>query len=461
MRVWLQPGQGQDQILWWTTIPQIAPVPQQGFARLPLSNRPLTLRRDSGMEYPAQFMPFNRLDSRRAFVGATLASPLLLRANAAPKVRIAAFELIPVRASERTVWLIVRLTTDQGLSGLGEASDAFGFLRTTKEEAARMERELRRFFELVQGKSPLDVESYRQRAEPLAVAGGLLSATAYSAIEQALWDLAGQALEVPAYDLFGGKIRDRLPVYANINRTTKPRTPEGFAATAKRAVADGFRAVKGAPFDGFPKPGSSPEEIRKALDLGIACAAAMRDAVGPDVEVMIDCHSFFDVPMAISVAKRMEAFKLAWYEEPVAPERTDETATIHSSIRQPMAGGEILFGTKGFAALCRNKAVDVIMPDVKHCGGLLEMTRIAAMAKTDGLTVAPHNPSGPVSTAATAQVCAGMANFRLLELQWGETEWRPELITPAERFEHGSIAISDTPGFGIQLNDKIARSHPV
>ena len=406
-------------------------------------------------------MPSPKLISRRAFVAATLASPILVRANAAPKVRIRGFELIPVRASERTVWLIVRLTTDQGLSGLGEASDAFGFLNTTKTEAMRMERELRRFFELVQGKSPFEVESYRQQAEPLAAAGGLLSATAYSAIEQALWDLAGQALEVPTYDLFGGKVRDTLPVYANINRTTKPRTPEGFAATARRAVADGFRAVKGAPFDGFPKPGSSAEDISKAVDLGIACAAAMREAVGPEVGVMIDCHSFFDVPMAISVAKRLETWKLAWYEEPVAPERTDETATILSAIKQPMAGGEILFGTRGFAPLCRNKAVDVIMPDVKHCGGLLAMTRIAAMAKTDGLTVAPHNPSGPVSTAATVQVCAGMANFRILELQWGETDWRSELITPVERFVAGSIAVPDQPGFGIQLNDKLAGSHPV
>jgi galactonate dehydratase len=400
--------------------------------------------------------------SRRAFVASALSTPLLLRANAAPKVQITGFELIPVRASERTVWLIVRLSTDKGLRGLGEASDAFGFLNTTKAHAMQMESELRRFFELVQGESPLNVELYRQRAAfLLAASGGLIAATAYSAIEQALWDLAGQALDVPVYDLFGGKVRDRLPVYANINRATKPRTPAGFAETARRAVAEGFGAVKGAPFDGFPKPGSSAEQIRKAVDLGIACAAAMREAVGPDVGVMIDCHSFFDVPLAIGVARRLEQYNLAWYEEPVAPERTDETATIHSSIKQPVAGGEMLFGTKGFAALCRTKAVDVIMPDVKHCGGLLEMTRIAAMAKMDGVAVAPHNPGGPVSTAATVQVCAGMPNFRLLELQWGETGWRSDLITPPERFERGTIEVSERPGFGIQLNEGLARAHPV
>jgi galactonate dehydratase len=392
-------------------------------------------------------------------LAAILPSPILLNLGAKPKLRVTALELLPVRATERTVWLIVRLRTDQGLMGLGEASDAFGFANTTKQDALRMESELRKFFALIQGKSPLEVEAFRQKAEPLAAAGGLVSATAYSAIEQALWDLAGQALDIPTYDLFGGRIRDRLPVYANINRATRPRTPEGFAATAKRAIDEGFHAVKAAPFDGFPKPGSPAAEIRSAVDQGIACVAAMRDAIGPDMELMVDCHSFFDVALAKSVARSLEPYNLAWYEEPVAPERIEETVEIRRSIRQPMAGGEVLFGTKGFAPLCRRQAVHVIMPDVKHCGGLLEITRIAALAKLDGVAVAPHNPSGPISTAASVQICAGMENFRLLELQWGEISWRSELITPEERFESGSIRVPDRPGFGIQLNEKLAKAH--
>ena len=185
--------------------------------------------------------------SRRAFLWSSLSVPWLLKLGAAPKIRVTGMELFPIRATARTVWLVVRLTTDRGLTGLGEASDAFGFQNTTKQDALRMESELRGMFALVQGRSPLDIEAYRQKAEPLAIAGGLLSATAYSAVEQSLWDLAGQALEVPTYSLFGGKIRDSLPVYANINRATNPRTPEGFADTARKAVNDGFRAVKGAP----------------------------------------------------------------------------------------------------------------------------------------------------------------------------------------------------------------------
>jgi galactonate dehydratase len=176
---------------------------------------------------------------------------------------------------------------------------------------------------------------------------------------------------------------------------------------------------------------------------------------------MIDCHSLFEVLEAQTVAHRLEPYNLAWYEEPVAPERIEDTLSIRRAIKQPIAGGEVLFGMKGFAPLCQRRSVDVIMPDVKHCGGLLEMTRIAAMAAVNEVTVAPHNPSGPVSTAASVQICAGMINFRILELQWGEIGWRSQLVTPEERFHEGAIHVPERSGFGIQLNDRVARSHPI
>ena len=389
--------------------------------------------------------------------GAALWRPGVLQA--APRLRVTGFELLPVRATARTVWLFVRLRTDAGLTGLGEASDAFGFANTTTEDAARMTSELGGFFELVNGRSPLEIGAYRQRAEAIVAKGGLVSATACSAIEQALWDLAGKALDVPTYALFGGRVRDALPVYANINRATTMRTPAGFAATARAAVKDGFRAVKGAPFDGFPPPGSPQAAIEAAVENGIACVAAMREAVGPDVEVMVDCHSFFDVPMAERVARRLEPQNLAWYEEPVAPERIEETREIRRRIKQPMAAGEILYGVAGFAPLSRNRTVQVIMPDVKHCGGLLELTRIAAAAEQEGVMVAPHNPSGPVSTAANVQICAVLRNFRLLEFQWGETDWRHDLVRPVEVFDRGTLHVPSRPGFGIELNERLVRAH--
>ena len=381
--------------------------------------------------------------------------------EAAPKLRVTTLELLPMRATARTVWLFVRLGTDAGLTGIGEASDAFGFANTSQANAMRMESELRAFFRLVEGKSPLEIAAYRKQGEPLATGRGLIPATAYSAIEQALWDLAGKALDVPTYSLFGGKLRDNLPTYANVNRATRPRTPQGFAAAAQAAVKEGFRAVKAAPWDGFPPAGSPPASIEAAVESGISSVAAMRDAIGPDVELMVDCHSFFDVPLAERVARRLEPQKLSWYEEPVAPERLEETLEIRKRIQQQMAGGEILFGVAGFAPLSRTRAVHVIMPDVKHCGGLLELTRIASMADADGVEVAPHNPSGPVSTAASVQVCAVIKNFRLLELQWGEVDWRHEVVQPPELFVKGAIAVPDRPGFGVELNDRVVKSHPV
>ena len=402
------------------------------------------------------------LSRRRLLAAGTavLASPFValrsLRAQP-PVLRLTNLELIPIRATSRTVWLVVRLRTDAGLTGLGEASDAFGFANTTAANVDTMRARLDVFFGLVRGGSPLDIERYRQRGMPM-VKGDLVSATAFAAIELGLWAGAGGSLLDPPSTLFGGAARDALPVYANINRATQPRTPQGFAAAARRAVSDGFRAIKAAPFDGFPPPGSSAKEIDAAVDAGIAAVAAMREAVGASVEIMIDCHSFFDVERAVSVARRLEPHRLAWYEEPVAPERVDDTLAIKRRIRQPMAGGEVLFGVKGFAPLVQRRAVDVIMPDVKHCGGLLELSHIAAAADAEDVKVAPHNPSGPIATAASVQIGAGMRNLNYQELQYGEVGWRGEIVMPAERFVDGRVHVSAGPGFGVALNDDIIRS---
>ena len=307
-------------------------------------------------------MMHSRRDLLASAAGTVFASVLLpLRAAAIPQLRVTGIELLPVRATSRTVWLIVRLRTDGGLEGLGEASDAFGFANTTAEDTARMRAQLAAFFNLIDGRSPFEIESYRQRGEAMA-RQGLVAATAFSAIEQALWDLAGKALDVPSHVLLGGKVRNTLPVYANINRATSPRTPAGFAAAAKRAVADGFRAIKAAPWDGFPPPSSPENAVARAVDSGIAAVAAMREAVGAQIAIMVDCHSFFDVERAVRVAERLEPYTLTWYEEPVAPEQVEDTLAIRRRIRQPMAGGETLFGLSGFAPLVRRRAVDTSCP---------------------------------------------------------------------------------------------------
>ncbi|MCB9384946.1 MAG: mandelate racemase/muconate lactonizing enzyme family protein [Bryobacterales bacterium] len=343
------------------------------------------------------------------------------------------------------------LHSDKGLTGLGEATHALGFTRASAEDDARIADAVRRTFVTVDGESPFDLEQYRQRAWEPAKAGGLLMATAYSAIEQAMCDLCGQALGVPLHELLGGRVRDSVPVYANINRSANRRTPEDFAEKAQMAVSEGFRAVKAAVFDDFPAASTDAAEREAKVELGVRRLEAMREAVGPAIDIMVDCHSRFDRALSIRVAKMLEPVKLRWYEEPVDPNDLVDTRAIRDSIAQPMAGGEILFGREGFLPLLQSQAVDVIMPDVKHCGGVFEGKKIAALAETFGVGFSPHNPSGPVSMAASAQLASTVPNCPVLEHAWGEVDWRAEVLDPPERFENGAIVLSGRPGIGHKL----------
>ena len=185
----------------------------------------------------------------------------------------------------------------------------------------------------------------------------------------------------------------------------------------------------------------------------------MRAAIGPDIDLKIDVHSNFDVELAVRVAARLEPQQLSWYEEPVPPTDLESTKAIKNAISQTMAGGEFLFGTDGFAPLCREQAVDIIMPDVKHCGGITEIRKIATVAELHDVLVSPHNPSGPVSTMASVQVCAGLSNFDILEYQWHEVPWRGDLIDPPEQFSEGIIQVPDGPGFGVTLNESVVQEH--
>jgi galactonate dehydratase len=395
------------------------------------------------------------MHSRRAFL-LGLSLPLLRRSSlAADKLRITALEVFVVPVNARGNWTFARLKTNLGLTGLGEASQ--GGARD------RVQTALQQCFELVRDRSPFDIEAYRERAWATAWAtaksGSMLQRTAFAAIEHAQWDLVGKALGVPVYQLFGGKLRDMVPLYANINRATEDRSPQGFAGNGAKAAADGFAAIKAAPFDGFPPLTAAPAEIRKSADLGIACVQAIRQAIGAERDLMIDCHSHFDVPLAVETAHRIEAERLSWYEEPVAPTRTEELLRIRQAIPQRIAAGELLFGMAGFAPLAASGASDILMPDVKYCGGLMEAHRIAALAEMHGREISPHNPSGPVAMAASVHLSAGLPNFKVLEYAWGEASWRGDLVSPPETFERGQIRVPEAPGLGIELNEKVVAKH--
>ncbi|MDE0451490.1 MAG: mandelate racemase/muconate lactonizing enzyme family protein [Gammaproteobacteria bacterium] len=354
------------------------------------------------------------------------------------KPRVTGMEVLPITVSERTTWRFVRLTTNVGVSGLGEASAG-------DPEVSDLES----FYGLL-GDS-LSIQAYRRAGLPRAAAGGVRSASAFSAIEQALWDIRGKLLGAPVHELLGGRVRDAVPLYANVNRMTRHRVPEGFAESAALACDAGFQAVKAAPFDGFPPPDAGRDAIEIATTAGIDAMLAIRAAVGGETAVKVDCHSAFDFSRAVSVAERLRPVELDWYEEPLPVDDVEGMRELRGTVDQRLAGGERRFALDGFLPLITTRAVDVLMPDITLCGGVLEMLHIARAAETHGITISPHNARGPVATAVALSVCAAAANVESLELQWGEVDWRSTLIEPPEQVDGGMLAVHDGPGFGIEL----------
>jgi galactonate dehydratase len=367
-------------------------------------------------------------------------------------MKIVKLRVRAVRVNHRGNWLFVEVETDDGLLGLGEASHS-----GDDELLARLAA--RRLAPALQGRDPAAVEPlWRDLLEALGgTAIGRLQATALSAVEQALWDLNGQALGVPVHRLLGGAQRDWLRLYANVNRAVTDRSPAGFAAAARAAVAEGFGAVKLAPFDGVQAWQLDRKETRLALAAGLERVAAVREAIGPAAELMVDCHGRFSRDLALLVARELEPLRLSWLEEPVLFEQDpDGLAALGPAILQPLAGGEHLFGRSGFAPLLQRRLVGTIMPDVKHCGGLWEARKIAALAETARTAVSPHNPAGPLATLASAHLSATLPNFSLLEYAWGETAWRPTLLDPPETIVAGHLKVPEAPGLGARLNEAVA-----
>ncbi len=367
-----------------------------------------------------------------------------------------------VKVNQRGVWVFIELFTNKGITGVGEASHG---APSTAEGLRTIQKELSTFFEMVKGEPSFAVEQYRQRGWKRA-AQGMAERTAFSAIEQALWDINGKALGVPVHQMLGGKLRERMKAYANINRATNEkdangrRTAAAFQKNAERALEKGFKAIKMAPFDEMKALPSTPQQIEADIDHAIHCLEAVRKTIGNDVDLLVDVHSHLNQELGIAVAERVKPLNLFWFEEPVDPEKfAEETRVITSATSTTTAGGEWLFGREGFVPLIFPKALDILMPDVKFCGGIQELKYISVLAETAGLQIAPHNPSGPVATAASVHAVAGIPNFAILEMAYGEVPWRSSLINPAEEFTNGYIKVPDEPGLGFQLNMAEIRKH--
>jgi galactonate dehydratase len=394
---------------------------------------------------------------RAALQGFGLASLALAaagagEARAVAKLTIGELEVFRLRVNRRGNWTIARLKTSNGLAGLGDAT------QSSRDEETLLY--LKQFAAILRGRSIFDVEWFRAQVAPVLAAHPDSRANiAASALEQCLWDLQGKALSLPAYALLGGRIQDRLRVYANINRSTEPRTPDGFARMAERAIASGFDAIKLAPFDDMPHKLTDPDAIEKGKQFGLSCAQAVRQAIGPGRDLLIDVHSQFTLDDAIDLAKRFEPLQLYWLEEVTPAKPPENLAALTRVAAMPIAGGESIQGVKGFYPYIKAEAVDIVMPDVKVCGGMLEMKKIAAMAEGAGLMTSPHGPASPVGNVAAGHVMATVPNFEIFELSYGEVPWRAELIDPPEQIRNSGITLSDKPGLGITLNERTAAKY--
>jgi galactonate dehydratase len=350
-----------------------------------------------------------------------------------------------INVTPRTNWCFLEVATQDGSTGIGEC--------TLGGQEGLLAAEAERLAASVTGQ---DARHRNRLARLIAHApGGLVAATILSAFEQALADLAARRAAQPLHLFLGGALRDPIRLYANINRGAEPRSPEGFAAAARRAVADGFRAVKLAPFEPLVWEDGFCETNRQAYAQGLARIAAVREAVGRDVEMMVDAHWRFSPGGAAGLIGDVAPFRLFWLECPVAEANRAEIRRLRGMANDRgmrLAGAESLAGLAAYRPVVEAGCYDVLMPDVKHAGGIEEIRRIAALAQTAGVEIAPHNPTGPVCHAHSVHLCGVIPNFLFLEVQFGETPAFFDMVEGESlRFERGAAKLPQGPGLGIVL----------
>ena len=339
----------------------------------------------------------------------------------------------------RTNWAFVKVETDEGLYGWGEAS-----LGTNEMALEGMIADLKR---LVVGRNPLEIEKFLFEVyRDIYWKGGPVLMSALSGIEIALWDIMGKYFDTPVSTFFGGKVRDRVPMYANA-WFIRAREPEEFAAKAKQTVDLGIKALKWDPF------GKSHMTITKEqMEKTVAIVDAVRTAVGPRVELLIECHGRFNPTTAVEISKELAQFKVKFMEEPCPPDNYDSTAWVREHAAVPIAAGERCYGKQHCFELLNKNAVDYLQPDVFHVGGLLEGKKVAAMAEAKHIPVSFHNPSGPISNAAILQLAATVPNFHIHEIMLTDGKFRKVITNEEVVYEDGCILVPDKPGLGIDVN---------
>jgi len=346
-------------------------------------------------------------------------------------------------------FVLARVRTDEGLEGIGEARPV------NREEAvaAYAEAITHRY---VLGSDPFNIEDLvlRITRNDYEVPGAT-EMTAIAVIEMACWDIIGKAVGQPVYRLLGGRCQDRIKAYAN-GWYQVARTPDEFAQAARRVVARGYRAMKFDPF-GAGAGELTREEHRRS----VALVEAVRDAVGPEVELFVEMHGRFTAAQAIALARDLERLAPGWIEEPVPPDQPAALARVAAHTTLPIATGERLHTRAAFRDLFAQGAVDVAQPDLTHCGGLLETKKIAAMAETHGLMVAPHNVGASVSTAAALHLAACVPNFKIQEyFNDFDEPFVAGTASGLPAVTDGYFALPEGPGLGVTFNEDVVLAHP-
>lgn len=353
-----------------------------------------------------------------------------------------------VETSPVRTWLFVEVFTDEGIIGLGEPSQS--------RNDTGVVHEIERLKPEYVGRNPLDLIESRQSVLAWPYVGRTLFA-AVSGLEQALWDILGKKLGVPVYQLLGGRVRDKVRAYANIGYALRDNSAAEAARVASEAVTAGFNAIKLYPFGERPKGGPDTTIDREWIRAGVERVRSVREAVGPNVDILVDLmHQLRDLSEAKRVAQLLEPFELFWIEDPFSRDDPDMLCEYKRDLTVRLAGGAPLLNRHEFRPLLEAGSLDVVMPDVKWLGGILEAKKTAAMAEVYGTACSPHNASGPVSCAASVHLSATLANFLILEYAWGAPDWRSDLCRNTERIEKGYFVLPTSPGLGIQFDSEVA-----
>ena len=332
----------------------------------------------------------------------------------------------------RTNFVFVKLYTDDGIDGVGEATLEWKTLAIVAA-LEELERQL-------VGRDPFQSDALVEQLH-----------------RDSYWRTGAvfrTALGVPVFELLGGRYRDRVACYAN-HWFFGASTPEEYHAAAQRGVAMGYRALKWDPFEA-----SDLEMDRAQRNRTIAIVEAVRDAVGPDVELMLDVHGRLNVPTAIAMCQSLARFDLTWIEEPTPPESIDALAEVRAASPVPIAAGERWYEPTRFLEALSKKAVDILQPDVSHAGGLAETKRIAHLAHLHLIPVAPHNPVGPVMNAMTLHTAVAIPNFSVFETVSVDVPWRRELVNETLVFDNGHLLAPTAPGLGVELNEEACARFP-